>query len=397
MRLPPLVVSEPDRIELERRVRCRTVEARVAQRARIVLLAADGRSNVEIGELVGMHYNQVAVWRRRYQLMGLAGLADDPRPGRPPVYGHDDVLLLVKTVTDPPPDQATRWTMEALAARLNEHGVPISASQVWRLCKALDLKPWQTESWMTSNDPEFWEKAADVCGLYLDPPLNAVVWSVDEKSGIQAKSRINPTKPAVPAEGAVDALRPADATAAVSAAEEPERALAAEATAEPPAADPDASPRPRGKPVRREFEYRRNGTAVLFAALNVHQGDLAAWVTDSTRSENFVEFLADLVDQTPNGLELHCIVDNLSAHFTPDVERFLDRHHHVFLHNTPTHASWLNQVELFFSILERRLLRHGEFSSVEELAARIIAFINDYNRKAKPFRWTYDGRPLKVA
>lgn len=350
MRLPPLVLRDGDREVLEARVRSNTVEARVAQRARLVLGAADGRSNREIGTLIGMHYNQVALWRKRYEEFGLTGLADGERPGRVPVYGHDDVLLMVKTVTEPPPDDSTRWTMEALARRLNEHGVGISASQVWRLCKALDLKPWQTESWMTSHDPDFWEKAADVCGLYLNPPVNAVVWSVDEKSGIQAKSRVNPTKPAVP-----------------------------------------------GIPARREFEYRRNGTAVLFAALNVHEGDLAAWVTDSTRSENFVDFLRDLVAHTPKGLDLHCIVDNLSAHGTPLVEAFLDEHRHVFIHRTPTHASWLNQVELFFSILERRLLRRGEFASVDELADRIIAFINDYNRRAKPFRWTYDGRPLKVA
>ena len=176
------------------------------------------------------------------------------------------------------------------------------------------------------------------------------MWSVDEKSGIQAKSRVNPTKPAVP-----------------------------------------------GIPRRREFEYRRHGTAVLFAGLNVHAGDVAAWVTDSTRTENFVDFLSDLDDQTPAGMQLHCIVDNLSAHFTAKVEAFLDDHPRIFLHNTPTHASWLNQVELFFSILERRLLRNGEFASVEELTQRIIACINDYNRRAKPFRWTYDGRPLKVA
>ncbi len=138
--------------------------------------------------------------------------------------------------------------MEALAEAMAAHGVPMSASQAWRICKALDLKPWQVESWMTSHDPDFWEKASDVCGLYLDPPQNAVVWSVDEKSGMQAKSRINPTKPAVP-----------------------------------------------GAPVRREFEYKRNGTAVLFAALDVHDGGVAGWVTDSTKSENFVAFLADLV------------------------------------------------------------------------------------------------------
>jgi transposase len=315
-----------------------------------VLLAADGVSNREIGEVVDMHYNQVAVWRRRYGEFGVAGLGDEERPGRPCVYDHDDVLLLVKTVTEPPPDGATRWTMEALAEVMNGHGVGISASQVWRICRALDLKPWQVQSWMTSHDPDFWERAGDVCGLYLNPPENVVVWSVDEKTGMQAKSRINPTRPAMP-----------------------------------------------GIPVRREFEYRRHGTAVLFAALNVHEGDVAGWVTDSTRSENFVEFLGDLVAQTPAGLDLHCIVDNLKTHSTDLVEEFLDQHPHVHLHFTPTHASWLNQIELFFSILERRLLRRGEFGSVDELAGRVIAFIKDYNRRAAPFRWTYDGRPLKVA
>ena len=349
MRLPPLELRPGDGEELERRVRASTIAARDAERARLVLMAADGVSNREIGAAIGMHYNQVAVWRRRYAESGLTGLVDGERSGRPPVYDHDDVLLLVKTVTEPPP-KATRWTMEAIARRLNEHGVAMSASQVWRICRSLDLKPWQTESWMTSHDPDFWAKAADVCGLYLNPPDNAIVWSVDEKSGMQAKSRINPTKPAMP-----------------------------------------------GTPVRREFEYRRHGTAVLFAGLNVHQGDVAAWVTDSTRSENFVTFLADLDAQTPSGVQLHCIVDNLSAHFTDKVETFLDDRPHIFLHNTPTHASWLNQVELFFSILERRMLRNGEFNSVDHLADTIIEFINDYNRRALPFRWTYDGRPLKVA
>jgi transposase len=350
MRLPPLKLRRGDRAILEAWTRAGTVEARVAKRARIVLLAADGCSNRDIGVLVDLHYNQVGVWRQRYCHFGLAGLDDAERPGRPPVYDHDDVLLLVKLITEPPPDSATRWTMEALAEAMAGHGVPISASQAWRICKALDLKPWQVESWMTSHDPDFWAKAGDVCGLYLNPPENAVVWSVDEKSGMPARSRVNPTKPAVP-----------------------------------------------GIAVRREFEYRRHGTAVLFAGLDVHDGAVAGWVADSTRSDNFVAFLGDLVAQTPVGLDLHCIVDNLSAHSTATVADFLAAHPHVHLHFTPTHASWLNQVELFFSILERRLLRRGEFDSVEQLADRIIAFIKDYNRRAAPFRWTYDGRPLMAA
>lgn len=379
MQLLPLEITDEERAELERRVRSNTVQARVAQRARIILLAADGLSNRAIGERVGMHCNQVGEWRHRFELDRLAGLLDGDRPGRPPVYDHDDVLLLVKTVTEDPPDEATRWTMAALAGRMAEQGVPISASQCWRICKALDLKPWQVQSWMTSHDPAFWEKAGDVCGLYLNPPENALVWSVDEKTGIQAKSRINPTRPAVPAAGAVDTVRPV----------EPDEG--------PPPTGGDGGRRAKGIPVHREFEYQRNGTVKLFAALNVHDGGVAGWVTDSTRSANFVAFLQDLVDQTPPGLELHCIVDNLSAHGTKLVEEFLEKNQHVFLHRTPTHASWLNQVELWFSIMERRLLRHGEFTSTDQLADRIIEFIKAYNRQAKPFRWTYEGRPLKVA
>lgn len=350
MRLVPLVLGDGDREVLEARVRSRTVLARERQRARIVLLAADGESNRAIGEKVDMHYNQVGVWRKRFGEFGVAGLADGDRPGRPFVYGHDDVLALVHLVTTDPPTTHARWTCDLVAERMRQQGVPISASQVWRIFDGLDLKPWQTRSWMTSHDPEFWSKAADVCGLYLDPPNNAVVWSVDEKSGMQAKSRVNPTQQAVP-----------------------------------------------GTPVRQEFEYRRNGTAVLYTALDVHAGDVTGWVTDSTRSDNFVEFLQYVADQTPASLEVHCIADNLSAHGTSKVEKFLDDNPRVFIHNTPTHASWLNQVELFFSILQRRLLRYGEFDSVDDLADRIIAFIKDYNRKAKPFRWTYDGRPLQAA
>jgi transposase len=350
MYLPPLKLRSGDRDVLESWSRSGTIEARTAKRARIIMLAADGWSNRDIADAVDLNFNQVGIWRKRYGEFGLAGLGDLDRPGRPCVYGHDDVLLMVKLVTEDPPDSSSRWTMDALAEAMAAHGVPISASQCWRICKALDLKPWQVESWMTSHDPDFWEKAGDVCGLYLNPPENAVVWSVDEKSGMQAKSRLNPTKPAVP-----------------------------------------------GAPARREFEYRRHGTAVLFAGLDVHDGTVAGWVTDSTCSANFIDFLADLVAQTPAGLDLHCIVDNLSAHKTPKVDEFLGQNPHVHLHFTPTHASWLNQVELFFSILERRLLRRGEFASVGQLSERIVAFINDYNRRAKPFRWTYDGRPLMAA
>lgn len=349
MRLPPLELRDGDRAVLARRARSKTASQRDVTRARIILMAADGHPNAAIAEAVGINQWQVGGWRKRYEAKGLDGLKDRPRPGRPLVYGHDDRLKIIKTICEEPPAPASRWTMDAVAKKLADD-VGISASQIYRICVGLDLKPWQVRSWMTSHDPDFWDKAADVCGLYLNPPENAIVYSIDEKSGMQAKSCINPTKPAVP-----------------------------------------------GIPARQEFEYKRHGTAVLFAALDVHCGGVDGWVTDSTCSDNFVAFLTDLIDRTPEGLELHCIVDNLQAHATPKVEALLDDNPHVFLHNTPTHASWLNQVELFLSIMSRRLLRHGEFDSVEDLAAKVIAFIDDYNRAAKPFRWTYDGRPLQAA
>ena len=156
MRLPALKLRRGDRDVLESWTRAGTIEARLAKRARIVLAAADAMSNRDIGEMVEMHYNQVAVWRRRYAEFGLAGLGDEERSGRPCVYGHDDVLLLVKTVTEPPPGPATRWTMDALAAAMAAHGVPMSASQCWRICRALDLKPWQVESVTQAATPPSW-------------------------------------------------------------------------------------------------------------------------------------------------------------------------------------------------------------------------------------------------
>jgi transposase len=165
MYLPPLKLRRGDRDVLESWVRSGTIEARSAKRARIVLMAATGASNRDIADIVGLHYNQVGIWRKRYAEAGLAGLEDEERPGRPCVYGHDDVLLLVKTVTEEPPDSATRWTMEALAQVMAAHGVPISASQCWRVCSALDLKPWQVESWMTSHDPTSGKKLPTCAGF----------------------------------------------------------------------------------------------------------------------------------------------------------------------------------------------------------------------------------------
>lgn len=335
---------------LEEWVRASSTEQRLVERARIVLLASQGRSNEQIAGELGVVRQTAAKWRERFRSEGVAGLGDGSRPGRPPRYGHDDRLAIVKTVTEEPSDPESHWTMSKVADALRDD-VGISASQVWRILSELDLKPWQSRSWLTSHDPDFWEKAADVCGLYLNPPDNALVLSVDEKTGMQAKSRTNPTKPARP-----------------------------------------------GLAERQEFEYRRNGTAALFAALDVHTGEVIWESKERNRSVDFISFLEHLDRVTPRDLTLHLVLDNGSSHVSKQTRAWLDSNGDRFeLHHTPTHASWLNQIELFFSILGRRLLRRGEFASVTELVAKITAFITDYNQKAAPFRWTYEGKPLKAA
>lgn len=344
-----LTVAERDR--LESWVRASSSEQRLVERARIVLLAADGLTNVEVAGRLGVTRQTVGKWRKRFWAEGLDALGDARRSGRPLTYDHDDRLQIVKTVTTEPPDPDSYWTSQKVADAVADLG--ISASQVWRILSDLDLKPWQSRSWLTSHDPDFWEKAADVCGLYLNPPENALVLSVDEKTGMQAKTPTNPTKPARP-----------------------------------------------GLVERREFEYRRNGTAALFAALDVHTGDVIWETKDRNRSVDFIGFLEHVDQVTPPNLTVHLVLDNGASHTSKQTRAWLedaDRADRFQVHHTPTHASWLNQVELFFSILARRLLRRGEFGSVPELVDKVSGFITDYNQKAKPFRWTYEGKPLKIA
>lgn len=344
-----IVLRAEDRETLEGWVRASSTEQRLVERAQIVLLAAEGCSSAEIARRLGLVYQTVSKWRNRFGEGGLSALGDAPRPGRPVVYDHDDRLEIVKTVTEQAPDSESHWTIRAVADELTDT-LGISASQVWRILSEMDLKPWQTRSWLTSHDPDFWEKASDVCGLYLNPPENALVLSVDEKTGMQAVSPTNPTKPAKPSQV-----------------------------------------------ERREFEYRRNGTAALFAALNVHSGEVFWETKDRNRSVEFISFLEHVDQVTPSELTLHLVLDNGSSHVSGQTRAWLEARSGRFeVHHTPTHASWLNQVELFFSILGRKLLKRGEFESVDDLVAKISVFITDYNQKAKPFRWTYEGKPLKA-
>lgn len=347
--VPLLSISDEERTELERRVRAHTTPQRMVRRCRIILLAAEGVSNKRIAPQVGMNEWQVGVWRRRFQAERLPGLDDRRRSGRPRVYGHDERLKIVATVTSSKPEFASQWSHSLLAKELADMG--ISASQIGRILDDLDIKPHLVRSWLTRpDDPSFWERAADVCGMYLSQPTNALVLSVDEKTAIPARSRKHPTQPGGP-----------------------------------------------GRPERREFEYRRNGTACLMAALDVHTGRVIATDAPRNDSASFVSFLAEIEARVEQGRDIHLIMDNGSSHVAKVTRSWLEAHPRFTVHHTPKHASWLNQVELFFSILTRRLLRRGEFESRDDLVARIMAFIEDHNRNAKPFRWTYDGSPLKVA
>src|SRR5579875_330677 len=337
----PIKLSDEERHTLERWVRSPSQEHRLVQRARIVLLADQGLSNQAIAQQIGIHEVQVCKWRRRFAAQRLDGLADQPRSGRPLRYGHDDRLRLIDTVVKPP-EVESHWSTRSLAAE-----VGISKSHVQRLLKELDIKPHQVQEWLTSKDPDFMAKQADIVGLYLNPPENALVISVDERTQMLVREPVRPSKP----------VRP-------------------------------------GTPERREFEYVRHGVQSLIAALLVHQGTVIGRVEPTHTRVEFIRFLEVIDAETPADKDLHLILDNLQVHKTPEVRAWVTEHPRFHLHFTPTHASWLNQVEIWFSILGRRLLKRGIFTSKEDQARQIAAYIEKYNQTAHPFAWTSQGKVL---
>lgn len=329
-----------------------TAPVRMVRRARIILAAAGGVSNARIAAEVGIDVGTVRRVRHRYVTEGIAALDDRPRPGRSLVYGVDARLLVVATATSIPSGSVTVWTHAAIAAHLRgQHQIPISPSQVGRILADLDVKPHLVRGWLNRpDDPEFFTKARAICDLYRNPPTNAVLLSIDEKTGIQAKSRKHPTI----------AVRP-------------------------------------GRAARREFEYVRHGTVSLMAAMNVVDGTVLGKIITRNDSATFIAFLAEIDVAIPRHLDIHLVMDNGSSHVSKATKAWLAAHPRFHITRTPTHASWLNMIEIWFSILTRKVLRRGEFATREALADKIIEFMCDYNDKANPFRWTYDGRPLKAA
>lgn len=334
---------DEERAKLRALVAKPTTEQRYVQRAKIPLLAEEGFNNEEIGERIGMHPVTVGDWRKRFAKERLAGLHDKPRPGRNLVHTHEVRLNVITTATQPP-ENTSHWSLSQLAAKV---GLP--KSTVHGILHEAELQPHRVEMWLHSKDPNFAAKEADVVGLYLNPPENAVVFSVDEKTQLQCNTPKAPDLPMKP-----------------------------------------------GMPMKREFEYKRYGVVNLFTAFNVKTGEVTAEAKDRKRHMEFLEFMTALEKRTPPEKVLHVIIDNLSAHKTPEVMAWLAEHSRVHFHFTPTHASWLNQVEVWFSILGKRLLKRGYFTGKADMVQKILKYIEEYNKTAKPFAWTYAGKPLVV-
>jgi transposase len=343
-----VVLTRHRRRRLERIVRCATAPVRAVRRAQILLLAAAKAPNEVIAWEVGCDVATVRRTRRAWRERAMKVLVDRPRPGRPPVYDLDVRLLIVATATSDPPEPDSQWTHRTIAGHLHTRGITISPSQVGRILAEADLKPHKVRGWLNRpDDPAFFTRAQAICHLYQHIPADTVLLSVDEKTGIQAKSRKHPTRRARP-----------------------------------------------GRPARREFEYVRHGTVSLMAAMDVATGQIQPKIISRNDAATFIEFLEELDRTIPAHLKIHLVLDNGSSHTAKATRAWITAHPRFQATYTPKHASWLNMIEIFFSILTKRLLRRGEFTSQQHLATKMRTFIDHYSRTTKPFRWRYDGRPL---
>jgi transposase/transposase-like protein len=329
-----VVLTDEERLTLVRLTKRSRVNRALAFRARIVLACADASDTVVVRRLRTTK-TTVAKWRSQFAARRLAGLYDEPRVGAPRTITDEAVeALIVKTLETTPPGE-THWSTRSMAK-----AVGISHTMVGRIWRTFRLQPHRTESFKLSPDPQLVDKIRDVVGLYIAPPANAVVFSVDEKSQIQALQRAQP-------------ILPMDL----------------------------------GQPERRTHNYVRHGTLDLFAALNVATGEVIARCKLHHRAQDFVAFLREIDESVEPGLDIHVVLDNLSAHRAPPVQRWLVRHPRVRFHFTPTYASWLNQVERFFGLLTEKALKRGSHTSLAQLRAAILAYVDAHNDRGTPFRW----------
>jgi transposase len=315
-------------------MRSSTAPAGLASRARIVVLASEGVPHAEIARRVGVARQTVISWRARYERSGLNGLADEPRSGRPRTVDH---RAIVAATLKPPPKSlgVTHWSSRLLARKLK-----LSDATVARAWREYGVQPWRAETFKFSTDPELVAKVTDVVGLYLAPPQNAVVLCVDEKSQIQALDRTAPMLPMQP-----------------------------------------------GLPERRTHDYVRHGTSTLFAALDIATGKVTGTCLPRHRHQEFLRFLRQVARAYPRQ-QLHLVMDNYAAHKHPRVKAWLASNPRIRVHYTPTSASWMNLVEVWFGIIERQAIHRGTFTSVRDLTTKIRAFIDGWNTRCHPFTWT---------
>ncbi len=332
-----LVLSDEERAQLEAFARSRSLPAALSMRARIVLGSADGEANNAIAERLRLHKATVGKWRASFIERRIAGLYDDVRPGPPRSIDDERVAQLIETTLHTKPaDGATHWSVRSVAAETG-----ISKSSVQRYFQLFGLQPHRTEGFKLSTDPFFVEKLRDVVGLYLNPPDNAIVISVDEKSQCQALERTQPMLPL--GFGYVEGVT---------------------------------------------HDYKRHGTTTLFAALDVISGAVLASCKERHRHQEFLSFLKEIDEAVPPQLDVHCIVDNYATHNHPKVKAWLAARPRWHMHFTPTYSSWINQVERFFALITDRAIRRGSFTSVKQLVQKIDHFVDSYNAKCQPFRWT---------
>lgn len=338
-----LILTEEEASTLKRLTAAGTTEQRMAVRAKVVLAAAQSLTLPEIAQRTGLSANSCLKWRKRFAQSRLEGLLDKPGRGRPQSISQEQRLGVMALACTTPVDGSTRWSVRKLA-----DATGFSVGAIHGILNSGDLKPHKVHYWCgKSPDPEFAAKQAAIIGLYMEPPLNALVLCVDEKSQIQALDRTQPLLP----------MRP-------------------------------------GAPKRLTATYKRNGTTCLLAALAVHEGTVEARCIDSANNVNFLNFLKHLYRSNP-GREIHIIADNLSAHKHENVLKWVAKRRRLQLHFTPTYASWLNQIEIWFNIFTRDVLKCGVWISKQALATQIMRYIRHYNEQsAHPFNWAYEGKPL---
>lgn len=338
-------VTEEEKVELLTVSRSMKLERRQVERARVILLSLEGKSLEQIALETGLTRKSVNKWRHRFREKGLGGLKDSTRPGKKPVITAEQKALVVQKACEKPKGGYTNWSQARIAKE-----VGISQSKVHQILKQADLKPHKIDYWCgISPDPLFESKMLNIVGLYMSPPENAIVICVDEKTQIQALDRTQPTLPLV-----------------------------------------------AGHPKRLTSTYKRNGTVSLIAALAVHSGEITGRTMKHNNTDNFLMFLKKLDRKYPHK-KLHIIVDNLTVHKNEKVKNWLGSKRKITLHFTPTYASWLNQIEIWFNILSKDVLKGGAWKSTRQLVDQIMDYIKTYNAKrAKPFQWTYTGNPLTV-